>query len=235
MNSLLTPCRANVQLISMTEDAERIMYSAAKGCVYGDIQPYLIQEDRASIGNFLIEKYYAGHRSIFEFGTLIFRIEHLSRVATHQLVRYRLASYLQLSQRWTDALSARTETINGVVMPNSFKKVPEHILGDVDETLKRLASLYEILQQNGVPAEDARYILPHGWETAITVQYNIHEFMHICNQRLCSHAQWEIRDVVAKMLDLVRKDLPTIGFLIDNYCFKECVNKCKKGAMKAHG
>lgn len=144
--------------------------------------------------------YKNGHHSVFEHIYFTFKIEGISRACSHQLVRHRHCSFTQRSQRYC------SEDGFKVILPPSIEKNYseecryEHISRDIDET-------YAELQNNGIPNEDARYVLPNACETSLYLSCNLRELIHICNERLCSRAQWEIRKLVQQMVYCVNADL----------------------------
>lgn len=151
--------------------------------------------------------YKNGHHSVFEHIYFTFKIEGISRACSHQLVRHRHCSFTQRSQRYC------SEDGFGVVRPNT---IPQGFIGymmDVNE-------YYKSLQEEGVPNEDARYILPNACATELYLSCNLRELIHICNERLCTRAQWEIRELVKQMVALVD---PQLQFML--------VPKCKSGRI----
>ena len=151
--------------------------------------------------------YRNGHHSCFEHIYFTFKIEGISRACSHQLVRHRMCSFTQRSQRYC------SEDGFGVVSPCTIPDGFIDYIMDVD-------LYYKSLQENGVPNEDARYILPNACETSLYLSCNLRELIHIANERLCSRAQWEIRELVQKMVSLVE---PELQFML--------VPKCKSGRI----
>ena len=152
--------------------------------------------------------YKGGHHSVFEHIYFTFKIEDISRACSHQLVRHRHCSFTQRSQRYCSEdgfESVRPDTIDDVTM---------------DVTMGRIEGWYRWLQEIGVPNEDARYILPNACATSMYVSCNLRELIHMANERLCSRAQWEIRDLVTEMCNLVD---PKLHFML--------VPKCISGTM----
>jgi thymidylate synthase (FAD) len=133
----------------------------------------------------------------------MFGIEDCSRVTTHQLVRHRVASYDQESQRFSAA------TKEGVVTPPSIQ-TNEAANKVYDEALKTVYSAYEKIVAAGVPKEDARYILPTAIKTKLVMTINARSLMHIVWQRTALQAQWEIRELVTSMYDLVHEATPEL-------------------------
>jgi thymidylate synthase (FAD) len=133
----------------------------------------------------------------------MFEIEDCSRVTTHQLVRHRVASYDQESQRFSSA------TREGFVTPPTIKD-NEAALKVYDEALKVVYEAFEKMTSLGVPKEDARYVLPSGIRTKLVMTVSARNLMHIVWQRTALQAQWEIRDVVTEMLKLAREATPEL-------------------------
>ena len=130
-------------------------------------------------------------------------------MCTHQLVRHRIASYTQQSQRY---IKINPEDVEETfVIPESIKKDSE-LLKEWKELLKRSLELYEKSIERGIHQEDARFILPQSVKTKIVVTMNLRELKHFFGLRLCERAQWEIREVAWKMLEEIakRKELKPI-------------------------
>lgn len=157
--------------------------------------------------------YKNGHHSVFEHIYFTFKIEGISRACSHQLVRHRHCSFTQRSQRYC------SEDGFGFVTPPTIKNDTE--LDHYNDYMRLLVSPnYSELQTMGVPNEDARYILPNACETSLYMSLNLREFIHLCNERLCTRAQWEIREMVRQMVEQVD---PELHFML--------VPKCKSGFL----
>ena len=133
----------------------------------------------------------------------MFEIEDCSRITTHQLVRHRVASYDQESQRFSAA------TREGVVTPKSIQS-NEAAHKAYDEALKAVYSAYEKMAAAGVPKEDARYILPGGIKTKLVMTISARSLMHMVWQRTALQAQWEIRELADALLALARDATPEL-------------------------
>ena len=157
--------------------------------------------------------YKNGHHSCFEHIYFTFKIEGISRACSHQLVRHRHCSFTQRSQRYCD------ESGSNIVSPDTFY-TQEGGFDTLVDYLWYLDIAYEELISAGVPKEDARYILPNGCETSLYLSCNLRELIHIANERLCTRAQWEIRELVKKMVELVD---PQLAFML--------VPKCQSGRI----
>lgn len=156
--------------------------------------------------------YRNGHHSVMEHIYFTFKIDGISRACSHQLVRHRMCSFTQRSQRYCD------EDGFGVVLPKSIDKVDEkHGYFDLMDEIEQH---YCELQAHGVPNEDARYVLPNACATSLYLSCNLRELIHIANERLCARAQWEIRELAKEMVALVD---PELQFML--------VPKCKSGRI----
>jgi thymidylate synthase (FAD) len=145
----------------------------------------------------------SGHHSVLEHAVFTFSLEGVSRAMTHQLVRHRIASYSQQSQRYV-----RFDRPD-YITPPEVGKLPE-AKGAFDSLMDRAWDAYRELVGSGVPEEDARFVLPGGAATNITVTMNARELIHFFRLRCCMRAQWEIRRVALKMLDEARRVAPLI-------------------------
>ncbi|MDP8012352.1 MAG: FAD-dependent thymidylate synthase [Thermoplasmata archaeon] len=142
-----------------------------------------------------------GHESVFEHVSFTFRIEGISRVCSHQLVRHRMASFTQQSQRY--------------VPLNPEFIIPESLIGsefsdEVKNILENARSLYKKMVEKGIRKEDARFILPQAVETKIIVTMNGRELRHFISLRAEKDAQWEIRKLAIEMLKEAYKVAPIL-------------------------
>lgn len=185
------------ELIAHTTDPVRVVAAAAKLCYSPSSAAHLFDGlDEGKASEFLRRLRASGHLSPFEHASFSFAVDGLSRVASHQLVRHRVASYSQQSQRYV------AENAPRVVVPLSVEENPE-ALSLWDERVEESFRAYKKLVALGVPKEDARFILPHGWETSLVMTMNARELHHFFSLRLCKRAQWEIRGLARLMLALV--------------------------------
>ena len=156
--------------------------------------------------------YKNGHHSVFEHIYFTFKIEGISRACSHQLVRHRMCSFTQRSQRYC------SEDGFGYVAPPSIRA--KAAVGSYDYSMFEIEETYNELQRIGIPNEDARYLLPNACETSLYLSCNLRELIHMANERLCVRAQWEIRELVKQMVALVD---PELQFML--------VPKCKSGRI----
>ncbi|MBN2372683.1 FAD-dependent thymidylate synthase [bacterium] len=194
-----------VILLRHTPDPEKAVATAAKLCYSSldidDLVESVHEKDQSSFVRKIVS---LGHQSVLEHASYTFLIEGISRVTTHQLVRHRVASYSQRSQRYV-----REEGGLKYVIPPCFKDKPQMVLG-FEDLMERVYELYDRWVEAGIQQEDARYILPNAAETKITVTMNARELRHFFRYRCCQRAQWEIRALAVLMLHKVYMTSPTL-------------------------
>lgn len=189
-----------VKLLAYTGNADAICSAAGKSC-------YSEKPSSELVGDESPEKVLGrivgmGHHSVIEHASFTFSVEGVSRALTHQLVRHRIASFSQQSQRYV-SLDEPT-----YVMPTTMAGDPE-ARKTFEETMERLWEVYRELGEK-FPAEDARYVLPNACTTNITITMNARELLHFFSLRCCNRAQWEIREMADRMLALCKEVSPTI-------------------------
>ena len=182
----------HVELLYHTPDPERAIATAARLC-YAPVGASELMETMPEerVRSVLSTIMGSGHFSTLEHASYTFAVDGVSRALTHQLVRHRIASFNQQSQRYvkfTDGLAT--------VKPGSIA-ASEEASAVFDEAIKAAIAAYEKLLAAGVPAEDARYLLPNAAETKIVITMNVRELLHFFSLRCCNRAQWEIREAGA--------------------------------------
>ncbi len=213
----------DVTLLYHTPDPERAVATAARLC-YAPVGGKELMESLTDekIRKVLTTIMSSGHFSTLEHASYTFSVEGVSRALTHQLVRHRLASFNQQSQRYV-----KFKEEPPVVRPVSVDVTPEAAAA-FDGAIEACWQAYDKLVQAGVPAEDARYVLPNACETKIVVTMNIRELMHFFSNRCCNRAQWEIRELAWRMLELVRPTAPFIFRTAGPGCMR---GACPEGKM----
>lgn len=199
-----------VELIAHTPCPDDVCDVGARVCVSQDM-PVLGDGKRSALKGALK----SGHESVIEHATFTFSIEGVSRALTHQLVRHRLASYSQQSQRYVNMDGFEYVTPQTVFdVKDSFDMGDEYPSNEPlyawDWIMREINALYRALINKGVPEEDARYILPNACTTNIIMTMNARELRHFFSLRCCTRAQWEIRDMANMMLEQVKKVAPTL-------------------------
>ena len=210
-------------MLDYTPEPERVVAMAARLCYSASGAEELaekLSEDK--VKEMVRRMVSLGHGSTLEHASFTFGIEGVSRVLTHQLVRHRIASYDQQSQRYVAAHGFQ------YITPPSIAEKPE-ALAKYEALLAEIRKTYDELTDMGVPKEDARYVLANAAETKILVTMNARSLMHFFNLRCCNRAQWEIREMAYKMLAEVKKVAPTLF----HNAGASCVNtgRCPEGAM----
>lgn len=156
--------------------------------------------------------YRNGHDSVFEHVYFTFYIEGISRACSHQLVRHRMSSFTQRSQRYCSEIDTK------FVAPDGLKDSKIYW-----QAVHGMSEAYRDLVRLGFPKEDARYILPNATCTDLYMSCNLRQLIHIANERLCMDAQWEIRELVEMMCSLVD---PQLQFML--------APKCQRGHFDCH-
>lgn len=197
--------RTQVNIID-SHYALRIMYTAARTC-YSKDSPIDIFYKSASISleemlKLINQVFSSGHLSVAEHFTFNILIEGVSRSLTHQLVRHRLASYSQQSQRY-----CKLKDGFKYIIPDSIK-TNEELKDSFERAMFTLSELYDVMIAEGIKAEDARALLPNACLTNIIVTCNFRQLMHICNERLCTCAQSEIRNLFNEIVKQFIKQCP---------------------------
>lgn len=210
------------KLISHTPEPEKVVSIAAKLCysksdVDGLITGVLTGNDTEK---FIDKLKGMGHESPLEHVSFTFAIEGVSRTLTHQLVRHRIASYSQKSQRYVSENNFEYIIPPSIARDSQAKEKFENLMCTIRQAYNELASM-------DIPKEDARYVLPNATETKIIVTMNARSLFNFFSLRCCTHAQWEIRQLANLMLVEVQKVAPIL--------FKNAGASCKKGYCPEEG
>lgn len=230
-----------VKLLEYTPNPERVIAMAAKLC-YSKVGVDGISEKLTDeeVMKFLDKLVSIGHESPIEHINFTFAVEGISRACSHQIVRHRIASYSQQSQRYV-----KLESFEYIVPPH-IKENPralEVFTKAMEEDQKTYDELVQILKDTHNKAflaegktqkqaiqmaekkaiEDARYVFPNACETKMVFTMNARTLMHFFKHRCCERAQWEIRDMATQMLSQVRKVAPVLfGHAGPNCLFGAC-------------
>lgn len=207
----------DVRLLAHTPDPERAIAAAARLC-YAPVgaAELLEQMPDTAVRRVLKTIITSGHTSALEHATYTFAVDGVSRAMTHQLVRHRLASYNQQSQRYVTYTSEPSFVVPPTVAADPASEAA------YGAAMRSAYSAYRELLDAGVPAEDARYVLPNAMETKIVITMNIRELLHFFELRCCKRAQWEIRELAHRMLEVVELTAP--------YIFMDAGAACRRGA-----
>jgi thymidylate synthase (FAD) len=211
-----------VRLINHTPDPERTVAAAARMC-YSPIGAKRIMEDFSDeeVRDFLRKLIQMGHLSPTEHASFTFSISG-SRSMSHQLVRHRIASYSQKSQRYIK------EGEFNYIIPPSIRNNPEAEKVFIEE-MENIKNAYKRLMELGIHQEDARFILPNACETNLICTFNTRSLYNFFKLRCCTRAQWEIREVAQRMLEEVKKVAPILFEKAGPPCISEGI--CREGDM----
>ena len=236
-----------VELIAHTPEPEKLAATAAKLCYsssdIGTLRDGLTEDKVSSFIDMIVS---IGHESVLEHVSFTFGIEGISRACSHQLVRHRIASYSQKSQRYVNE--------NGFefITPPEIEAVPEakaefdRLMTEITAGYEKIADLLtekhtaEFTEQGmdekkaasaarKMANEDARFVLPNACETKIVVTMNVRSLFNFFRHRCCNRAQWEIRAVANEMLRLCLETAPHIFANAGPACVAE--GKCPEGKM----
>ncbi len=202
-----------VLLLRHTPNPEETISMAAKLCYSpSDIEPLREKIEKKDQRAFVERLMKMGHMSPIEHSSFTFAIEGISRACSHQLVRHRIASYSQQSQRYVSEEAGFDYVIPPSIADDArLKEAFERFMEQAQEMYNRLV---KGLNDRGLQGEsanqDARFVLPNAAETKIIVTMNARELLHFFRQRCCNRAQWEIRRLAEEMLKLVRKVSPVV-------------------------
>ena len=219
--------KVQVKLIDFAKSPLEKLYAAFRTC-YSSETPIEIWEkieaekiSREKIREFIGARLKTGHASPLEQVVFWFAIANVSRSLSHQFVRHRIGiSFEQQSQRYVKFKADKL----AFVMPESWERagMREEFEGLLDKT----SDLYARALKAGIPAEDARFVLPNAAPTNFHVMVNFAEMLHICDLRLCVRAQWEIRRMVALMRAEIKRVLPEIAVFLQPKCGENRMGYC---------
>lgn len=236
-----------VTLISHTPEPEKLVAIAGKLCYSSsDIRSLKDGLTDDKIKNYVKMLVSIGHESVMEHVSFTFGIEGISRACSHQLVRHRIASYSQKSQRYVN------ESGFEFITPPAIHEVPEaeaeymKMISEITESYNKISDLLTdhhksnfinegldektaLSKARKTANEDARFILPNACETKIVVTMNVRSLFNFFRHRCCNRAQWEIRNVANEMLRLCLEVAPNIFCNTGASCVSE--GKCPEGKM----
>ena len=211
-----------VKLLNWTPEPENTVAAAARLCYSNASVAELVDKMQGAEAKKLIEKLVEmGHLSPLEHASFTFGIQEVSRALTHQLVRHRIASYSQKSQRYV-----KEDNFNFVIPPSiadnpTARQEYLRIMEKIRRAYSQLAAVAD--------KEDARYVLPNACHTSIIVAMNCRSLLNFFEHRCCSRAQWEIRQLAWQMLALVKEQAPALFARAGARC--DIDGTCPEGAM----
>ena len=192
-----------VNLISAPDNVLKTIYTACRTCYSAEYPIHIWEKDAApdKMLSLVSKVLKSGHHSTIEHCHYVFAISGVSRACTHQLVRHRHMSFSQKSQRYVTE-KGQFEYI----VPPTVKK--SALLDEYNEFMGKISEFYAKMIEEGIPAEDARFVLPNAASSSLVASLNLREMIHLANIRLCTNAQQEIRVLVKEMCALVTEKEP---------------------------
>lgn len=192
-----------VDLISIPENMLKTVYTACRTCYSGDapINIYNSTDDEEKMLKLIERVISSGHFSTIEHIQVSFAVSNVSRACTHQLVRHRHMSFSQKSQRYV-----KEKGQFDYIIPPTIEKNPR-LKEKFENFMAEISDIYAEFTEAGIPAEDARFVLPNAAASSMVASLNLREMIHLANLRLCTRAQYEIRTLVKKMCEeLIKKE-----------------------------
>jgi thymidylate synthase (FAD) len=187
-----------IELLHITPNAEKVIEKAGRTS-YKSYRKQTEQSHKTFIKMLIRNK----HESVLEHATASFKISGISRALTHQLVRHRLCSFTQQSQRYVN------EQNFNYIEPDDIKSDPNtHKI--YTDLMEHIRNLYSQLRALGIKKEDARFILPNSIESEIIMTANFRELRHVLRLRGEKAAQWEIRHLAIGILKILKKEVPDV-------------------------
>ncbi len=216
-----------VKLVDFAAAPLEKLYAAFRTCYSSDTPIEIWEKIEAQkighekIREFIGERLKTGHSSPLEQVVFWFAIANVSRSLSHQFVRHRIGiSFEQQSQRYVKFKQDRL----AFVLPESWRRAG--LEDEFSALVDRTSELYARALKAGIPAEDARFVLPNAAPTNFHVMVNFAEMLHICDVRLCVRAQWEIRRMVAMMRAEIKRVLPEIALFLQPKCGENRMGYC---------
>ena len=194
----------SVSILSHTENPLETIYRAARQCYSAGSVADMEPASREKMAELVQKCISSGHTSVLEHVSFTFAISGVSRALSHQLVRHRMASYSQQSQRNVKAGELE------YVCPPSLEDETSAGRAFFLDALKIAEHAYRVLLDSGVPAEDARFVLPQACATNIVMTMNCRALLHFFEERSCNKAQWEIHRMAMEMMSCMVDELPEV-------------------------
>ncbi len=208
--------KLEVRLLSFTPNALALVYAAFRQCYHAgfvaDMWPKLLSGElpREKQAEFVEKILESGHDSPVEHASFTFAIQGVSRALSHQLVRHRIASYSQQSQRYVDGSKFDYIMPPAIARNQRARARFERCMEQIGDAYRELKEALEADGRGDKAKEDARFVLPQAAETRLLVTMNCRSLHHFFALRCCGRAQWEIRALARNMLALCREAAPEL-------------------------
>lgn len=225
--------QSRVELLAHSPEPLAVVYAAFRQCYHagyvGDMWPKLLsgEIDKQRQADFVSKILESGHASPIEHVSFTFAISGVSRALTHQLVRHRIASYSQQSQRYVNFAGFDYVLPPAVANNSKARQRFELFMREVGAAYADILTELEADGRGDKALEDARFVLPQAAASNIVVTMNCRALLNFFEQRCCLRAQWEIRHLADKMLILCQQSLPEIFALAGAKC--ERLGYCPEG------
>ncbi|MCL5794752.1 MAG: FAD-dependent thymidylate synthase [Patescibacteria group bacterium] len=218
--------KLQVELIGNTKDAQQIVAAAIRQC-YSPVGSKDLKQkiSREKMQKLIRQVLSSGHTSTIEHAVFTFAVEGISRACSHQLVRHRVASYSQQSQRYVDF--RKSDSFSYIVPPAILAN--KKLLKIFQKNMDQQFAIYRLLVKAGIAPEDARFVLPNAAETKIVITMNARSLFNFLSHRMCNRAQWEIRALANKMHQELMKVAPDIFKYAGPPCQTELI--CWEGKL----
>ncbi|MDR0840829.1 MAG: FAD-dependent thymidylate synthase [Christensenellaceae bacterium] len=214
--------KLHVRLLSATREPVRTVALGGRLC-YSDVDVEQLYDDVLPGAEGFVDKLVElGHLSPIEHASFTFGAEGVSRALLAQVTRHRLASFSVQSQRYV------TKHQLDYIIPPSIRALGEAAVLEYQADMQAEYAMYQKWLARGIPAEDARFVLPNAAETRMIITMNARELLHFFNLRCCRRAQWEIRRLAWCMLGIARREAPALFKLAGPPC---AAGRCTEGKM----
>ncbi|DAA97216.1 TPA: thymidylate synthase (FAD) [Candidatus Gastranaerophilales bacterium HUM_9] len=212
----MTNNKPEVHLLAKPENLLKTIYSACRTCYSADTPYEIFQstDDEEKMLKLINRVISSGHYSTIEHIQISFAISNVSRACTHQLVRHRHMSFSQKSQRYV-----KEKGQFDYLIPPTIERNPE-LKAKFEEFMGQISEKYQEFVDAGIPAEDARAVLPNATASSMVASLNLREMIHLANLRLCTRAQYEIRTMVKMMCDELVKSEPWLKDYLVPKCMR---------------
>ena len=215
--------KLNVKLIAYTPDPEKVISMASRTCYSPlDLEGLETKVDAADNAAYIRRVVASGHTSVIEHAAFPFGSEGVSRTLLAQITRHRMASFSVQSQRYVSVEGAE---VFDYIVPPRIAALGQEAQEEFLSQMKTMQSWYDgwMEKLGDDAAEDARFVLPGAAATRIVMTMNARELLHFFSLRMCSRAQWEIRELAWQMYALVYPLAPSVfGYGGPGCCLKGC-------------
>lgn len=208
--------KPEVKLLAKPSNLLKTIYTACRTCYSADSPLNIFENDAddEKMLKLISRVISSGHYSTIEHIQVSFAISNVSRACTHQLVRHRHMSFSQKSQRYV-----KEKGQFDYIIPPTIEKNPE-LKKKFEDFMGEISTKYLEFTEAGIPAEDARFVLPNATASSMVASLNLRELIHLANLRLCTRAQYEIRQLVKAMCDALIIEEPWLK----DYLVPKCVS-----------